>query len=323
VSLRAALKTRRSAVIAYHMVKNAAAGVRASMGNIREKGFARGDTEAAQVVSYAQGVFDDYVQYGRLSTETLRDAHVLEIGPGDTLAVAALFLAFGAARVDCLDRFQVAGDDDVVDAVLSLLRGRYGATLAGLESLDPAAQSSQSPIRLRYGALEDAARVLDPEGYEIVVSRAVLEHVYDPEAALAVLDGSLALGGASVHKVDLRDHGVFSGGGQHPLTFLTVPQRTWRMMSQHTGLPNRLRIDWYLRVFDSMGYDVDVFVTHVVGREEPLVPHVPLDAFDESQYVDALDQVNSIRERLVPPFSALDQRWLVIDGFFVAACKRA
>ena len=50
----------------------------------------------------------------------------------------------------------------------------------------------------------------------------MLEHLYDPLAALDGMAASLAPGGTlNPPWIDFRDHGMFAG--HHPLTYLTIP----------------------------------------------------------------------------------------------------
>jgi hypothetical protein len=38
----------------------------------------------------------------------------------------------------------------------------------------------------------------------------LFEHLYEPDRAFSVLDGLLLPGGYMIHKIDFRDHGMFS-----------------------------------------------------------------------------------------------------------------
>ena len=60
---------------------------------------------------------------------------------------------------------------------------------------------------------------------DVIISRAVLEHVFDLDTAFGAMHRLLKPGGRMAHKVDLRDHGLFTDGGQNALEFLTVSDR--------------------------------------------------------------------------------------------------
>jgi len=48
------------------------------------------------------------------------------------------------------------------------------------------------------------------------------------------MDALLAPGGWMMHKIDLSDQGMFSRNGQHPLTYLTIPDQVYGWMSTHS-----------------------------------------------------------------------------------------
>jgi hypothetical protein len=49
--------------------------------------------------------FAAYQKYAALTPDVLRDARVLEVGPGETLGVALQFIAAGARSVTAVDKF--------------------------------------------------------------------------------------------------------------------------------------------------------------------------------------------------------------------------
>ena len=71
----------------------------------------------------------------------------------------------------------------------------------------------------------------------MIISVAVLEHVYDPDASFDAMHRLLKPGGLLLHEVDLRDHLMFSSAGCHPLTFLTFSPSVWRLMTSDSGRP--------------------------------------------------------------------------------------
>ena len=71
-------------------------------------------------------------------------------------------------------------------------------------------------------------------------------YLYTVEALAAYLD-HLRPGGYLLHKIDLRDYGMFTKYGYHPLEFLTVPDFVYRQMVESAGQPNRYLVDYYRR----------------------------------------------------------------------------
>jgi hypothetical protein len=143
------------------------------------------------------------------------------------------------------------------------------APLALTISPPPGLRIDEARLLCIYGAgLADCAARLrrDEPPFDLVVSRAVLEEIYDPAPELAAADTLLAPGGRVLHKVDLTDYGMFSDAGMHPLTFLTIPERLYRRMASDSGLPNRKRMGYYKDQVDALGYASRTLVTGLLGQ---------------------------------------------------------
>ena len=93
-------------LIAYSIARGLSGRIRFSLGNIQSTaGLMTAPLSAGAAVDYICRTFADYLQYGGLSAEDLRGRDVLEGGVGDNFGVALLFLAAGARRVVCIDKF--------------------------------------------------------------------------------------------------------------------------------------------------------------------------------------------------------------------------
>ena len=279
-----------------------------------------------QSVGYVNEVFDDYVNYGELGDGALAGKSILELGPGDNLGVAVRLIAAGAERVVATDRFLPFRDPEQERRI-------YGALVAGLppeqrDRVATAAERGQAAFGeigielLEQTPIEDAPRILGDSRFDLIVSRAVLEHVHDLRTAFTAMDQLLRPGGRMIHKVDLRDHGMFSEGGQNALTFLTLGDRTYRWMGEESaGLPNRVLIGWYRDELAALGYESEYLVTHFAGVDEELIPAVPLDGLRPD--ARALAAVADVRPRLEREFRGLSDSELAISGFLVLARKPA
>lgn len=331
--MRDALKrlARRSQLfcVAYFLLENTRAKRRFAAGqHDSEQGATHRDLDAAASLAYIRRVLDDYSTFGGIDDERLRDATILELGPGDNLGVALCLLARGARRVVCLDRFYSRRDPAQQLQVYRALR----------DSLDDAEQrrrfdaavdlSGAEPVfdadRLSYVhgiGIEDAEATLPGERFDIILSYAVLAHLYDPDTGMAVMDRLLVPGGRMAHKIDLSDHGMFSRGGHNPLTFLTFGDAVYGAMSSHTGRPNRRLIDYYRVQFAARGYDASYAYTKTVGVKDNINPYSrQLRAGQD--YSDAqVALVERIRPRLAPPYRGLPLEDLLAAGVFVSATK--
>lgn len=280
-------------------------------------------------LAYIDGVFADYAHFIPSGAEGFRNASVLEVGPGDNFGVALQFLTHGASGVTCLDKYYSARDAARQKNIYEALRARL--TPAGNEIFDRALKFSDGQavpcggmLRCVYGTgIEEAASVLPREGFDFIVSRAVIEHVRDARAAVVAMDGLLKPGGLMLHKIDFRDHGLFSGRGRHPLTFLTFPDALYRHVARASGRPNRALAPDYREWLGELGYDAEFYVTHVLGKSGDLSPCVRM-AEASSRFDGATRTlVRQIRSRLAVRFRGFSDEDLMVTGAFVVARKPA
>jgi hypothetical protein len=269
-----------------------------------ETGRGGGEESVEDIVSYFETCFTDYFKVLEVAAARvavwLEGKTVLEYGPGDVPAVALLMLANGAQEIICADRFALVSLSEKNVAVLRRLVERLPASARGraeacfTKAGDPA--SGFRAERLRY--------VVQPNGLsglrdraDLVISRAVLEHVNDLSATFADVRAALSADGIAVHQVDLRSHGLHRS---NPLDFLTWPDWLWSMMYSGKGVPNRWRVDRYRRHLQEHGLQV--------------VRLTPTALADR-------DDVAAVRQHLAERFRGLSDEDLSWLGFWLA-CKR-
>lgn len=219
----------------------------------------RGDsvTEPLQMVYYFLECFRDYQEQldlpGDAVADYLQGKNILEYGPGDTLCMALLLYAHGASRVDCVDRFPLS----------RLTANNIGAYYHLLNTLPAGprerAQSAFKHKNLVSSGFNPAAITyrVTPDGlagnggsYDLILSRAVLEHVNDLEETMRDIKRNLKPGGLSIHKVDLKSHGL----DRHAdFDFLTRRPLVYRLMYSHKGCPNRWRVNKYRELAEKVG----------------------------------------------------------------------
>jgi SAM-dependent methyltransferase len=176
-------------------------------------------------------------------------------------------------------------------------------------------------ILFEHESIEQAAAELAPESVDVIVSNAVLEEIYDPDATFAALDRVLKPGGRQVHVIDLRDYGMFSRYGFHPLEFLTVSDRVYPYMASASGQPNRRLVDYYRRALGSFGYDTTIYVTWVLGQTQPLREFRTTLQKGVDYSDDTLTLLRSIRPRLLPRNQHLTDDDLIVASILVVAVK--
>ena len=275
-------------------------------------------------LAYIDKQFDDYVKYAGFSPNYLNGLRILELGPGDNFGLALKFLAAGADSVVCLDRFYAKRNAEHERKIYEGLRNRLGVeertrfdqavSLTDNVHFNPKRLQSLCGVILE-GFANDVAH--KDQRFDLIVSCAVLEEIYDLDPVLAAMDRLLAPGGCLVHIIDLGDYGIFRDQGMHPLTFLTIPEPIYKRMAADSGLPNRKRWGYYVKKMNELGYQSKSFITSLLpnGRLEPAVEYAP------GRFKGASDLVASIRTRLANDFKDVDEEDLLIDGALLVARK--
>lgn len=204
---------------------------------------------ARQIADYFRSCFDEYFQMLGIEPEQIESylagKRILEYGPGNVPGVALLMIAHGADSVVCVDRFPMVSISAINAEVLCHL----------MEGLDGEAKERAASCFLRRGYPASGLReqriryLVKPSGLsglrdtaDLVISRAVLEHVNDLHATFTDMHNALCATGVAIHQVDLKSHGLHRS---NPLDFLTWPIHWWSWMYGHKGMPNRWRINRY------------------------------------------------------------------------------
>jgi SAM-dependent methyltransferase len=217
-----------------------------------------GRTADKDIVSQAQQLRGEFQFFlGTIGRGALAGSTVVEIGPGDTIALAPLFLQAGASRYIAYDRFP----GDVYNPYALELYSR----LTGLSRIDLKSLMAER-ARVRPISMEDA----DPQQEEkadFVVSFNVIEHLADPILALEKMAAILRHDGLMIHRVDYGPHDVWRSY-RNQLAFLTVNPSLWRLMGSNRGYPNRVRHRELISSLRSLGLHVDDRITQRFGIQD-------------------------------------------------------
>lgn len=186
-------------------------------------------TEAQKLYAQSQFFLD--------SAGDLHDKTVIEIGPGDSIGLAPLFISAGAKKYICVDRFlgDIYGDRSrSLYHELSLLCNDFRSDWTEF------VETHRMPI--------EAAANIGVKG-DVIVSFNVLEHVLDIEKTISSMSAMLNQNGKMIHRVDYGPHGVWLNS-EDPLDFLSVPDLLWALMGYHRGMPNRVRHDELINILN-------------------------------------------------------------------------
>jgi hypothetical protein len=279
-----------------------------------------------QGADYVEQVVADYLHFAGVPTDYLAGKDVLEIGPGDNLGVALSLVAKGARSVTCLDGFRPRTDDSKNTLIYGLLiRGMNEAErerLEGVVSFEKNGHASfaQGTISCMYGVpIEQAAARLGGARFDLIISRAVLEHVRDLEAGWSAMVRLLSPAGEMWHKVDFRNHGKYEQF--HPLFFLAFSDRVWNLITSPDPTLNRERLSTYLRLaHESFGL-VKCYATHVLEGAE-LRPHPERLEFGRDYGAVERELVANIRPRLSARFRSMSDEELLTSGIFLICRDR-
>lgn len=327
-NLKSRARRSKSLLIAFMIYKNWRTRRRFSRGNIESfHGSTHTNKTLDESLAYIDQQFHDYLRYGSLRTSEIRGKRILELGFGDNVGVALMFLAAGAEQVVCIDKFYSARNEDYERAVYTALR----------ETLTPTEKESfDDAIDLQTGITLNDARIKRINGidletaindlselksaFDLVVSRAVIEEVYEPDRLFRAIDKILRPGGCMLHKIDLSDYGMFAENGMHPLTFLTISESCYRLMASDSGIPNRRRMGYYQQQVKELNYSGRFFITSIFGQGT-LEPHQEIVKQTEDDSKVTLDLIHQIRPKLDESFRVLSDDELMVEGIFLIAQK--
>lgn len=276
-------------------------------------------------VAYINLVYREYLEYSGVTPEDFRGRRVLEVGPGDNFGVALKFLADGAAMVVSLDKFYSERNEEQQARIYRELRKELNPEQAAVfdESIkfDKELGLNKNRIKYIYGhGIEEADKILEPESFHFIVSRAVLHNVYDIDQGFDAMDRLLAPGGYMAHKIDFSDENMFSSRGMHPLTFLTIPEGIYRLMAKDSGKPNRRLVNDYRELMRKRGYDAKLFISTVVGVGA-LSPHKEKIERGVDYGNKTVSLIDEIRPKLALPYRKLAEEELAVAGIFLVARK--
>jgi hypothetical protein len=316
----------KSFLVAYGVYSNWRARRRFGSGNIRSThGSTHRRKSLDESLRYINRVYEDYLIYSGLDAARLRGRRILEVGPGDNLGVALKFVTAGASQVVCLDKFQSEADPrqqrEIYLAMRESICGDELSRFDAAVSLEGGIELNPDKLALVSGVgIEEAAGSLEAGAFDLIVSTAVLQEVFEIDSAFHSMDRLLSPGGCMAHKVDLSDEGMFGLNGFHPLTYLTIPRPVYEAMTRDAGKSNRKMVGYYRAKVEEFGYDAKLFVTGILGRGE-LRPHKEALEFNVDYDNSTLSLVDGIRPRLCHGFKEMPREDLIVSGVFMVARK--
>ncbi len=271
-----------------------------------------GDFTTDKSIEYIDYVFKgSYSRLAGLDPSFYSGKRILEIGPGDNLGVALMFIASGASQVICLDRFYSDREPEkeiqIYKAIRERLTEEEKARFDSAVSFETGLSFNKERINYIHGIpFEETETIFEPESFDSIVSTAVLEHIYKPEKALVTMDRLLKPGGMMIHDIDFRDHDVFSKQGLHPLTFLTIHPFVYSLMSKYNGKPNRKRLSFYVNIWKRINYKVTIFRTRIMGSPDLIMPLREKFIYNTDYTDKTIASITGIRPKLAKEFRSIE-----------------
>jgi SAM-dependent methyltransferase len=302
----------------YYLITDLLAKLRYYKGNI--------DTDSGSIhtdmlsidssLAYIEEVFNDYKYYSGVQRFKGR---VAEVGPGDNCGVGMLFLADGCESVDLVDRFYSNRNSQQQALIYQALIERHPQSLAKFCDFDINDETSFKGLQRYYGETASAEQFFTQTNYyDFIVSRAVLEHIYDPRLAIEKMVAALKNDGMLLHKVDLRNHGLFSD--LHELSFFEVPDWLYPWLTKASDAPNRILINTYRQILAKTIPDYKIFITRLAGVGD-IDPHLPYEQINSALRNKSLDYVKSVRSKFSKSLRSISDEDLLVAGIFIVAHK--
>ena len=183
--------------------------------------------EIRQQANYALQVAEGYLNKFDDGRAFFLNKTILELGPGTNFGSALTLLSMGAQQVAVCDRFLVPFQEGYHDTLYHDLSEKIICKYpdANVEVLLTCAnnKSHQSDALLLVQKPLEKLSELFRDTFDITLSNAVFEHLFNPLAAIMSLWDCTSAGGRGSHQVDFRDHRDFS----RPLEFLLYDEFTF------------------------------------------------------------------------------------------------
>lgn len=312
------IKSKKYLTAILYILNNARLSVRRLFHIITESGATHSNLSLLDSISYIENVFSDYQKISGISRFT---GKIAEIGPGDSSGVALMFLANGANHVDLADRFYSVRSDKYHAKVYKELASRHPILIPLLDSVNLETLENLPSITRYYGDKASGELFFEEhKDYDVIISRSVLEHVSDPELVLNKMYEALKPGGVLIHKVDLRDHGIFTPYGS-PTKFLEIPSWIYKVMTYKSGYPNRFLFHDYKKVLRRICPDTRFYITGLHNIDEHSIEPASLEAIPLDLKQKSATSIEQNRPNFAKCFRTTPSEDLMVSSFFFVCTK--
>ncbi len=212
----------------------------------------------------------------------LSRANILEIGPGLSFAPQLALASYGAL-VTVADPFLKRWDRNYHPEFYRRFRAKWDGPAGAIDAVIKANGYPPEVIRCVMQPIERFG-LLDGQQFDLIVSNAVLEHVFDFASACRTLARLTRVGGANSHQIDFRDHLNF----ERPLEFLLRSNTRFLFeRARHPGgQGNRMRHSEYVQLFTDAGFSVEPDGANAFAEDRYFTEFLPRLRASTSRYRD-------------------------------------
>jgi len=218
-----------------------------------------------------------YRQY-RMVTDILGESSIEgkvvgEIGPGDHIPAAMLFIGAGAKRYVAFDRFQgnisSRSAKNLYDALFQDIHSRHRGMRDRLKAVDiipdKFPEGYSTLIQYENRPIESALAKYE-SSFDILFSYNVIEHCYDIEQFAENSFRMLQSSGVAIHRIDFGPHDAWVKSS-NPFEWLTICDPLWNLTGSRRGVPNRKRFHEICSSLRGVGFTLDTIEKELYSEE--------------------------------------------------------
>ncbi len=272
-------------------------------------------------IKYINKVFNDYCIYGNLNFNNIKN--IAEIGPGDNYGVALLFKCKGVNKIDLIDKFYSSKKSEDQNRIYDkLINDNH---IENNDNKKTIIEKLEKSINFNLGISAEDYFKKNTNKYDLIISRAVMEHLNSPITALKDMINSTSKNGKILHRIDLRDHGMFSKNF-YELKFLEIPLFLYKLMTKYSGRPNRILLEDYINFLESntksLKFAYKIYVTRIVGVKEEILPHALYQKFEIENFINSKKLVINNLSNFTNEIKKQKIDRLMISGIFLVINKQ-
>ena len=244
--IRIYLNVLRTIVLKYPIFKN----IFLKVENLIYNPFTNFEELLNYKINHSQNLYEKILENIRNDNKnySFKDKVILEIGPGNTLLLASIFILNGADRVYLVDSYKQIFND----SLNSILYNQIIKKLQSKHHIHDIKDFQAIKGKIIYFSNNpiETFNQLRNSSVDLIFSNAVLEHVSELNLTIKKISMLLKQGGYTFHHIDLKDH--YHTNDKCYLNFLKYSDRIWNFI----GNTNRIRYSEFITLFGKNKFDI-------------------------------------------------------------------